>query len=143
MTDCKGVKQYEIDALYYSSSGLFYLRSEDDACILLARGYSGFGAGRDDPAQEAEKIYGPIPAGIWKVEPFRDHVRLGPIAAPLIPIGHNAHGRSGFYIHGDNKWGNCTASTGCIVLPRSARECLRALNVRSLEVRPYVGQFGV
>ena len=38
---------------------------------------------------------------------------------PLTPVGHDALGRSGFFIHGDSIKGG--ASHGCIVLPRPVR----------------------
>lgn len=36
-------------------------------------------------------------------------------------------GRSGFFIHGDNRYGNRTASHGCIILPRKARDEIATL----------------
>lgn len=36
-------------------------------------------------------------------------------------------GRSGFFIHGDNAKANRSASTGCIVVGKRARECVSAL----------------
>ena len=38
----------------------------------------------------------------------------------LTPVGHNALGRDGFLIHGDNT--RHDASTGCIILPRDVRD---------------------
>lgn len=123
-----------IDLVYDQSSGCLYMADSEDARTLLCRGYSGHGPGLNDPAKEAVKAVGPIPCGMWRVETARHHIRLGPLSFPLKPVGHKAHGRSGFYIHGDNAKGNGTASTGCIVAPRPAREAIRALGVRSLLV---------
>jgi hypothetical protein len=39
----------------------------------------------------------------------------------LSPVGHDAHNRLNFRIHGDNKHLNHTASEGCIILPKSIR----------------------
>jgi hypothetical protein len=85
-------------------------------------GYSGHGAGLNDPAMEAEPDIGPIPAGRWTIGPPKtppDH--LGPLAMPLTPVGFDPHGRSAFFIHGDNAAGNRSASHGCIILGPAIR----------------------
>jgi len=70
---------------------------------FIGRGYSGKGAGKNNPSMQ--------------------HVRAeGPVTMKLTPIGHNALGRTLFRIHGDNQRMNFTASEGCIILSRSIRE---------------------
>jgi hypothetical protein len=56
------------------------------------------------------------------------------VVAVLSPVGHDAHGRSSFLIHGDNSLGNHTASHGCIILSRMVREKMRASGDMDLEV---------
>jgi hypothetical protein len=98
-------------------------------------GYSGFGTGLNDPDSEAIPNVGPIPRGRWKIVRWEDHHGdKGPVVAMLEPVGHDAHGRSGFLIHGDNSLGNHTASHGCIILPRMVREKMRASDDTDLEV---------
>jgi len=111
------------------SGGALYLDGR-----LLARGYSGRGEGRNNPAMEAEPRVGPIPCGPWRIGPPRSSARTGPHVMDLTPLGHDAHGRSAFQIHGDNAAGD--ASSGCIVLPRRFRERISASGLRRLEVTP-------
>jgi len=54
------------------------------------------------------------------------HEKMGPIVVRLTPMpGTEMFGRHSMLIHGDNKRGGRTGSTGCIVLPREARERIR------------------
>jgi|SRR6185369_16627747 len=101
---------------------------------VVAVGYSGHGEGRNNPAMEASAGVGPIPAGQWSIGPMRDSPSLGPVVMDLVPVGHDAHGRSLFRIHGDNAAHD--ASHGCIVLPRPARALIGASPERTLEVVP-------
>ena len=91
---------------------------------MVACGYSGNGEGLNNPEMQAVKDHGPIPRGSWVVGSFFDDPGgKGPVVAHLTPVaGTETFGRSGFMIHGDNEAMNHTASEGCIVLPRSARE---------------------
>lgn len=89
--------------------------------------YSGHGEGLNNPDREKEHNVGPIPAGLWNIRAWRDaYGSKGPCVAFLEPFGHDAFGRSGFLLHGDNRAGNFTASDGCIIAPRPIRERLRA-----------------
>lgn len=87
----------------------------------LTTGYSGHGEGLNSPAHETVPNVGPIPAGKWKIGREFRHPAKGPVCMRLTPVGHNAHGRSGFLIHGDNQAVNHTASEGCIILARVTR----------------------
>ena len=132
------VSQAHLDLVYCQGTGCLYLADDQDGRALLCRGYSGHGSGRNDPTQEAVKAIGPIPRGVWRVEAPRHHPRLGDSAFPLLPVGHNAHGRTGFYIHGDNRKADGSASTGCIIAPRFVREAIGALGIRCLLVEEFV-----
>lgn len=111
------------------SEGALYLDGR-----LVARGYSGRGQGRNNPAMEAVRAVGPIPAGRWRIGPPRTSARTGPHVMELTPVGHDAHGRSAFQIHGDNAAGD--VSSGCIVLPRVYRETISKSGSKTLEVTP-------
>ena len=102
--------------VYSQSSGLMYLEDDDRNRIALARGYSGHGTSINDPDSEGFVGRGPIPRGVWKVGSPIDSRTMGKHCIPLSPIGHDAHHRSGFYIHGDNNRGDRSASTGCIIM---------------------------
>jgi hypothetical protein len=99
---------------------------------FVATGYSGAAAGRNNPAEQAVPNLGPIPQGLYRIGPPFDAVRQGPCVMRLTPLGHDALGRDGFLIHGDNLTHN--ASTGCIILPRATREAIAASPDRDLVV---------
>lgn len=116
---------------YEQSSG----RMLDAAGALLAVGYTGHGQGVDDPALQSEPDVGPIPQGRYSIGPAQTHPHLGPLAMALTPAsGTDTFGRSGFFIHGDNAALDHSASHGCIVLARPAREAIAASADRALEV---------
>lgn len=97
--------------------------------------YSGHDAGLNNPAMEAVHDVGPIPAGNWRIVQWHDtYEDKGPVVAQLEPVGHDAHGRSGFLIHGDNALGNFSASHGCIIAPRIVRDVLKSTGDTELEV---------
>lgn len=102
---------------------------------LVGIGYSGHGAGLNNPAMESVPDVGPIPRGMWRIVRWDDHhADKGPIVAVLEPVGHSAHGRTGFLIHGDNAEMNHTASHGCIIDSHDIRIALRASGETQLEV---------
>lgn len=102
---------------------------------LLATGYAGYRSAANQPSRQAERGIGPIPRGIWRVGVPFHHARLGPLAFPLsAKEGTETFGRSAFYIHGDNAKGDRSGSYGCIVVPRPARERIRALMVECRSV---------
>lgn len=104
---------------------------------VIGTGYSGRGDGYlNNPAAEHLVGKGPIPRGIWGIGVPQNHPRLGPHSIPLWPENgwEVPGGRSGFFIHGDNKAANKTASSGCIVLPRRLREFISGARCKSLYV---------
>jgi hypothetical protein len=104
---------------------------------LIGKGYSGHDAGLNNPAMEADPGVGPIPAGNWHIgAPLDPPDHLGPVAMPLSPVGFDPHGRSAFFMHGDNSLDDESASHGCIVMPRYARDCIDAGDDRDLVVIP-------
>ena len=103
---------------------------------VIGVGYSGHGAGLDNPALEGDRGVGPIPCGTWTVgDPKDPPDHLGPFAMPLTPDeATDTLGRSGFFIHGDNPAMDHTASDGCIILGRVIRTQIAASADRQLEV---------
>lgn len=88
--------------------------------------YSGHGIGLNNPEMENIQDVGPIPRGEWEVIQWHDHYEdKGPCVAQLSPVEHDAHGRVGFLCHGDNSFGNHTASHGCIIAAHDARQVWR------------------
>jgi hypothetical protein len=102
----------------------------------VAIGYSGRGVGLNNSSEQAAHGVGVIPQGDWEIGRFFDDPGgKGLCVAHLTPLpGTHTFGRAGFMIHGDNSLGNHTASEGCIVLPRVAREMMRSSEDRVLSV---------
>jgi Protein of unknown function (DUF2778) len=104
-------------------------RLADGQRNLIGFGYSGFGSALDDPAAQDDPYQGPIPRGDWIIGRQQDHTLREPqghhnvrtAAMPLTAAPGNTTKRSDFWIHGDTPAHNHTASQGCIVLPRQAR----------------------
>lgn len=91
---------------------------------LVATGYSGFETGKNNPAMQAVHDVGPIPEGDWTIGgPPINTAEHGPFVLMLTPAtSTNTFGRSGFLMHGDAVNAPGTASKGCIIMPRTARE---------------------
>lgn len=85
------------------------------------------GEGVANPAMEAARNVGPLPAGYWAMRgpPFQ-HPTAGPFVIRLEPVpGTETFGRSGFLWHGG--WAHPeqhkdNASHGCMTSPRQDRE---------------------
>ena len=100
------------------------------------QGYSGRGVHKNEPRSEAIVDSGPIPRGTWRINPDHyDSATLGPFVLKLSPVGHSAHGRTHFRVHGDKAGALGTASKGCIVLSREARKAMVRSGETTLEVR--------
>lgn len=102
--------------------------------VVWAAGYSGNGAGLNNPAAEDQHMVGVIPRGKWKIGKWYDDPHLGPCVMHLDPDGFDPHGRSLFRIHGDNAKMNHSASDGCIILPRDIRERIAYSGISEVEV---------
>jgi len=116
--------------IYYQSSGRLEFSGQS-----VATGYSGAPGHRNNPASEDRRNLGPIPRGRYRIEEPRTSTRTGPYVLPLNSVGHSAHGRRDFQIHGDSRRSPGAASTGCIILPRNVRERIWASGEREIEVR--------
>ena len=87
----------------------------------ITTGYAGHEEGVNNPDMEGVRGVGPLPCGEWEIgDPFH-HDKAGQITMRLTPVGHDALGRDGFLIHGDNTKGDQSASNGCIILMRPYR----------------------
>ena len=117
------LRAHGLDFEYSQSSGCLYLVDAEDGRALIGRGYSG-SPGHVNRAESQHLVAtGPIPRGVWRLDPpHASHPRLGPKVIPLEPAdAQTAKGRGGFFIHGDNKRGNNSASSGCIIMSGSVR----------------------
>jgi len=98
-------------------------------------GYSGAGVCKNGPEFQDLHNLGPIPRGKYTIgEPY-DTEKHGPFVLPLTPHPENEmFGRFGFLIHGDSVHSPGTASEGCIILPRVARNRIAESDDHDLEV---------
>ena len=100
-------------------------------------GYSGTGAGLNNPAMEASHNIGPIPRGTYTIGAPFHHPHAGPYTMRLTPTTPaNVHGRDGFMIHGDSRAHPGAASNGCIIESLPARERVWNSNDHIIVVTP-------
>ncbi|HIE40528.1 MAG TPA: DUF2778 domain-containing protein [Thiomicrorhabdus sp.] len=100
----------------------------------VATGYAGYGSAKNKSAMQHMKNVGPIPRGEYEIKAPRTSARTGPYVLPLLPVGHNALGRTHFQIHGDSRLNPGTASNGCIIMPRAIREKIWHSGIKKLRV---------
>lgn len=105
--------------IYVQRTGTLYAPDGSDAGTC----YSGHGKGLNNPDYQTKVGVGPLPTGAYIIGPPHKPVdHLGPYALLLVPAKTtNMHGRSGFFMHGDNSAMNHTASDGCIIANHSIR----------------------
>lgn len=117
--------------VYQQSTGNLYL---DD--VLKGVGYSGHGVGFNNPSAESLHGIGPIPSTLYTIQPWEaHHTHLGPCVAELLPVdSKSVFSRSEFFIHGDTRVMNHTASDGCIILSLNLRETIRDSGDNQLKV---------
>jgi hypothetical protein len=97
-------------------------RLERDGKHVFTGGYTGNGAGLNNPEMEAVQGVGPLPEGTYRMTELREHgASTGPYTIVLEQVSGETHGRSAFRIHGDNSKGDHSASHGCIILPPQVR----------------------
>lgn len=90
---------------------------------FVALGWSGNGEGKGNPAMQSVRSVGPLPQGLYRVGPWHDHPRLGPLVAELHQVEGETFGRDDFFCHGPstNPARKGQESRGCIVVPRAGR----------------------
>jgi hypothetical protein len=114
---------------YRQATGAMY--APDGAIIEC--GYSGKAPVTNWPPGQCIPDWGCIPQGSYALGEAVDHETCGPCAIPLEPSPENQmFNRHSFLIHGDNE--DHTASTGCIILSRAARDEICASSARELVV---------
>lgn len=123
--------------VYRVTTGVLVLEDAGGNRTYVGKGYSGAIGHQNKPQSQSLIARGPIPCGLWKVGAAFKHQRLGPVSIPLWPkAGTETFKRSAFFIHGDNKRADGTASTGCIILNRQVRDFVNRSGVSDLEVIP-------
>lgn len=100
-------------------------------------GYSGRGAGLNNPAMQDKAFEGPLPCGLYNIGEAFTHEHLGPVTMKLAPFDdHLMFGRDEMCCHGDEKAhaGQHLASDGCMIQDRNARLELSRSQDRVLKV---------
>ena len=110
---------------YNVRTGKLVVRRSLETIAVVGLGYAGATAGLNNPEMEHVRNVGPIPQGTYFLRETR-HPRFRAPAFECVPTHSTAeklkrYGRSGFWVHGDNPGVNFSASSGCIVLNRTAR----------------------
>jgi Protein of unknown function (DUF2778) len=115
---------------YEQSTGRLY---HDATFIEL--GYSGKGAGKNNPSKEGVSNIGPIPRGTYRIGAPFTHRHAGGNVLRLTPInGTHTYGRDGFLIHGDSIAQPGAASNGCIIERSTVRTQIWNSGDHTLEV---------
>ena len=115
---------------YSQSAGTLHLNDD-----LVGTGYSGFGEGLDNPADQEIPDVGPIPQGFYLMGVAFPHPVTGPLTMRLEPTqGTDTFGRSGFLMHGDNANQDHSASHGCIIMEHDVRLLVAVNSDRLLQV---------
>lgn len=119
--------------VFEQGSGYVYQGS-----TVIAEGWAGRYAGKNNPALQGASTIGPLPQGNYTIGDWQaNHGKLGPMVAPLLPDPANEmFGRFGFYIHGPDMdpVGYGKESEGCIVLPHADRQKVKDTGETSLQV---------
>ncbi|MBI4378661.1 MAG: RHS repeat protein, partial [Nitrospinae bacterium] len=108
---------------YSQSTGqMTYVDNQSGATTPVGTGYSGQGAGYNNPNMQNVPNIGPIPQGAYTIGPQWNHPRKGPGVMNLTPNQDtNTFGRTNFLIHGDDPCRCQSASKGCIILSPNIR----------------------
>ena len=111
----QGLSKVSDNEFYYHQKSGYLVFGSGDSARLVALCYAGAPGFVNDPSADHLRSKGPLPKGRYKIVEH-EHPRFARPALRLDPEPENEmHGRSGFWIHGDNKKRNRTASSGCIV----------------------------
>lgn len=110
-------------------------RMIDDLGEVIGVGYSGQPQHRNDVTAVALPFLGPIPQGLYRIEPPVNTKTHGPFVLWLDPDPANEmFGRIAFGIHGDSVTSPGSASEGCIIQSRDVREKIWSSGDHDLKV---------
>lgn len=107
----------------------------DPTNTIVAHGYAGREAGKNNPAMQNVKGIGPLPRGWYTAQAPADSALVGKYALRLVPDPSNEmYGRNSFFMHGDSSEHPGMASHGCIVMPRNVREAFWNSGIHRIQV---------
>jgi len=112
-----------------------HVNDQTGASTPAGQGYSGTGAGRNNPNMQDVPNVGPTPQGTYDIGPGHYSPNTGPNTMNLTPQpGTDTFGRDLFRIHGNNDRND--ASEGCAIAPPDVRRQINNSDDRILEVIP-------
>ena len=124
--------------VYSQSSGVISVSIDNEGTEpgVVATGWAGNHAGKNNPDMQDKPCVGPLPQGFYTIcEWEENHGHLGPLVAFLKPDpGNEMFGRGDFFIHGPSgkNWGQ--ESKGCIVVEHDEREAVKDTGETRLHV---------
>lgn len=116
-------------AEYYYSQGTGQLKDSDGK--VLTTGYAGRGKGVNNPGMQDKPYVGPIPKGKYVAGDPVDKPNTGKYSIPLIPDEDTRQSfpkdrdPDSFYMHGDNRKRDQSASHGCPIIEPSIRKKIK------------------
>jgi glycerol uptake facilitator-like aquaporin len=122
--------------VYQQSTGELDFTAPDGSNYYVGNGYSGNGAGLNNPNMQYVPFVGTIPQGIWLIGPQQDNgtllssMRLTPSSGTYV----GSRDPFSFLIHGANQYTSPIASTGCIVANSSIRNAIGNSGATRLQV---------
>lgn len=123
--------------IYCQSNGII----TDSTGKIMAIGYAGVGAGRNNPSFQDQHKIGPIPRGLYTMQKPVDTDTHGPYVLWLEPDSRNEmYGRGDFGIHGDSIAHPGMASLGCIIAPKFCRQRMWDSDDHLVAVIGYAGE---
>ncbi len=126
-----------LDWVYSQSTGQMTHIDANGNSTNLATGYAGHGAGLNNPAMQNVVRTGPLPQGTYTIGSQYNSPNTGRATMALTPaLSNSMYGRNAFRIHGDNARGDQSASEGCIILNRNARDAISNSDDQVLRVVP-------
>lgn len=123
--------------LYRQSTGKLFHNDQ-----LIATGYSGSPAGKNDASKQSIRAVGPIPQGWYTIKVIHDENgvpcdyehKKAPVMHLIPDAANEMFGRDGFLIHGDSVAAPGTASEGCIIMGHPTRELVASSPDHRLQV---------
>jgi hypothetical protein len=105
----------------------------------VGSGYSGIGAGLNNPAMQNVDSTGPLPQGLYNIGPQKDNMTSDNhnliMSMRLTPNAKNQmFHRAGFLIHGPHGNDHHDSSNGCPILSRSIRDQIGSSDDKCFQV---------
>ncbi len=129
--------------LFLQSTGTLVHLNADGTFDYVASGYSGIGAGLNNPDMQNVDSIGSLPQGFYTIQPQQNNTTYGPhphqlpASMRLTPNpGNQMYGRAGFLIHGPHANDHQNSSNGCPIFAKKDRDQIGGSGDNCLQVLP-------